>query len=124
MHVRYKPLFDQLTVYGDTANERKAEGYFSDMTRGLVDGHYSLIFGPSGNAFNPSAARRAVLDPNYYADSLLPAVQMLPLQEHYIDSATLITGSAAGPDGNEYVSMTAFTGTIGQRALYLNLNHF
>src|SRR6201996_3920771 len=43
MYTVYKPLFDQLTVF-DSAHEAKAEQYFSQMTQGLIDSHYTLEF--------------------------------------------------------------------------------
>src|SRR5579883_2409882 len=50
MYKVYKPLFDQLTIF-DSVNEMKAEQYFQQMTQGLIDSHYTLDFGFSGNSF-------------------------------------------------------------------------
>src|ERR1700678_3891263 len=71
MYTVYKPLFDQLTVF-DSAHESLAEQYFEQMTKGLIDSHYTLDFNLTGNAFNPAQYRKLLQDPNYFADSSFP----------------------------------------------------
>jgi carboxyl-terminal processing protease len=124
MYTVYKPLFDKLT-YFDSSDEALAEQYFSQMTQGLVDSHYTLEFMLTGNAFQPSTYRRLQMDPNYFTDSAFPAAVLDSLIPHkYIDPASLVMGTDTVTLEGSNVPFTAVTGTIQGNILYLYFSNF
>lgn len=124
MYTVYKPLFDQLTIF-DSSHEAKAEQYFSQMTRGLIDSHYTLDFELTGNSFQPATYRRLQLDPNYFTDSAFPAAVIDSLIPHkYIDPSSLVMGTDTVTLEGTATPFTAITGTISGNILYLYFSNF
>jgi hypothetical protein len=124
MYKVYKPLFDNLTIF-DSPHEALAEQYFSQMTQGLIDSHYTLDFELTGNAFQPSTYRRLQQDPNYFTDSAFPAAVLDSLIPHkYIDPSSLVMGTDTVDLEGSNVPFTAVTGTIQGNILYLYFSNF
>ena len=124
MYTVYKPLFDQLTIF-DNDNEAKAEQYFQQMTKGLIDSHFTLGFALTGNSFTPSEYRRLQTDPNYYADSSFPAAVLDSLvPAKYIDRDSLVMGTDTVVLQGANTPFTAVTGTIKGNTLYLYFSSF
>jgi carboxyl-terminal processing protease len=118
---KYRPLFEKLTTF-DAINESAAEGYFEEMTKGLIDSHFNLTFESSGNTFNPSTSNRYLQNPSYFSDSIFPRESLNQLIcSKYIDSSSLITGTDFIPGG---ITFDAITGTIRGKILYLYLSSF
>lgn len=123
MYKVYKPLFDQLTVF-DSAHEAKAEQYFSQMTQGLIDSHYTLSFA-SGNSFSPAEYRKLLTDPNYFTDSLFPtAVLDSLIPAKYLDSGSVVQGTDTVTLENQATQFKAVTGIIKGQVLYLYFSNF
>jgi len=123
VYANYKPLFDQLTVF-DSANETKAEQYFTEMCSGIIDGHFTLTFELTGNVFQPAVTKRLKMDPNYFADSTFPAAVL----DSLIPAKYLDTGAVKGTDtltieGSKTL-LTAVAGTINHSILYLYFSNF
>jgi carboxyl-terminal processing protease len=124
MYTVYKPLFDKLTIF-DSPHEALAEQYFSQMTQGLIDSHYTLDFELTGYGFQPSTYRRLQQDPNYFTDSAFPAAVLDSLIPHkYIDAASLVMGTDTVDLEGSDVPFTAVTGTIQGDILYLYFSNF
>jgi carboxyl-terminal processing protease len=124
MYTVYKPLFDKLTIF-DSPHEALAEQYFSQMTQGLIDSHYTLDFGLTGNAFQPSTYRKLQTDPNYFTDSAFPAAvvdSLIPAK--YIDPSSLVMGTDTVNLEGSNLPFTAVTGTIKGSILYLYFSSF
>lgn len=124
MYAEYKPLFAQLT-YFDSANEAKAEQYFSEMCQGLIDSHFTLTFELTGNTFSPAVYRKQAINPNYFRDSSFPsAVVDSLIPKKYIDAGTLVMGTDTIAFDGANTILTAVTGTINHSILYLYFNLF
>ncbi|HLZ86953.1 MAG TPA: S41 family peptidase, partial [Puia sp.] len=124
VYTRYKPLFAQLTSF-NSGNEAKAEQYFTEMTSGLIDGHYNLTFEATGRSFSPSLSRKLTADANFLQDSAYPATSLNTLIGLvYIDSGSLRMGSDPVTLGTSHTSLTAISGTIGGSILYLYFSNF
>ena len=124
MYTVYKPLFDKLTIF-DSPHEALAEKYFSQMTQGLIDSHYTLDFMLTGNAFQPSTYRKLQTDPNYFTDSAFPSAvidSLIPAK--YIDPASLVMGTDTVNLEGSNTPFTAITGTIKGSILYLYFSNF
>jgi carboxyl-terminal processing protease len=124
MYKVYKPLFDGLTIF-DSSHEALAEQYFSQMTRGLIDSHYTLQFMLTGNGFSPSEYRKLLQDPNYFADSSFPAAvldSLIPAK--YIDHSSLVMGTDTVNLEGTNSPFTAVSGTINGNILYLYFSSF
>ena len=124
MYTVYKPLFDQLTIF-DSAHEAKAEQYFQQMTKGLIDSHYDLQYQLTGNSFSPSTYRRLQQDPNYFVDSAFPAAvldSLIPAK--YIDHSSLVMGTDTVVLEGNSTPFTAVSGTIQGSILYLYFSSF
>ncbi len=124
MYKVYKPLFDQLTVF-DSAHESKAEQYFSQMTQGLIDSHYTLEFMLTGNAFSPAQYRKLQIDPNYFTDSAFPSAvldSLIPAK--YLDHGSVVKGTDTVSLEGTSTPFTAVTGTINGNILYLYFSSF
>src|ERR1700761_1089206 len=124
MYTVYKPLFDQLTIF-DSAHEAKAEQYFSQMTQGLIDSHYTLEFNTTGNAFQPAQYRKLLTDPNYFADSAFPAAvldSLIPAK--YLDAGSVVMGTDTVTLEGSATPFTAVSGTINGQVLYLYFSTF
>jgi len=124
MYKMYKPLFDQLTVF-DSAHEAKAEQYFSQMTQGLIDSHYTLQFMATGNSFSPAEYRRLRTDPNYFTDSTFPTAvidSLIPTK--YLDQGSVVKGTDTVSLEGTATPFTAITGTLGGSVLYLYFSNF
>lgn len=124
MYKVYKPLFDQLTIF-DSAHEAKAEQYFQQMTQGLIDSHYTLEFGYSGNAFSPAEYRKLLTDPNYFTDSAFPVgVIDTLIPTSYLDKGSVVMGTDTVSLEGTATPFTAITGTIKGSVLYLYFSSF
>lgn len=124
MYTVYKPLFDKLT-YFDSANEALAEQYFTQMTQGLIDSHYTLEFMLTGNGFSPSEYRKLKTDPNYFTDSAFPAAVLDSLiPARYIDKSSLHMGTDTVDLEGSSEPFTAVSGTINGNILYLYFSAF
>jgi carboxyl-terminal processing protease len=124
MYNVYKPQFDQLTVF-DSSHEALAEQYFSQMTKGLIDSHYTLEFMLTGNGFSPSQYRKLQQDPNYFTDSAFPAaVEDSLIPAKYIDPASLVMGTDTVNLEGTNSPFTAISGTINGNILYLYFSSF
>jgi carboxyl-terminal processing protease len=124
MYKVYKPLFDGLTIF-DSSHETLAEQYFSQMTKGLIDSHYTLQFMLTGNGFSPSEYRKLLQDPNYFADSSFPAAvldSLIPAK--YIDHSSLVMGTDTVNLEGTNSPFTAVSGTINGNILYLYFSSF
>lgn len=124
MYTVYKPLFDKLT-YFNSANETLAEQYFTQMTQGLIDSHYTLEFMLTGNGFSPSEYRKLKTDPNYFTDSAFPAAvldSLIPAK--YIDKSSLHMGTDTVDLEGSSEPFTAVSGTINGNILYLYFSAF
>jgi carboxyl-terminal processing protease len=124
MYTVYKPLFDNLTIF-DSPHEALAEQYFSQMTQGLIDSHYTLEFNLTGNAFQPSEYRKLQIDPNYFNDSAFPAAVLDSLiPSKYIDPSSLHQGTDTVVLEGSSEPFTAVSGTINGDILYLYFSAF
>jgi carboxyl-terminal processing protease len=124
MYAVYKPLFDKLTIF-DSPHETLAEQYFQQMTRGLIDSHYTLDFTLTGNGFQPSTYRKLQIDPNYFNDSAFPAAvldSLIPAK--YIDPSSLVMGTDTVNLEGSNTPFTAVSGTIKGSILYLYFSSF
>jgi len=124
MYKVYKPLFDQLTVF-DSSHEALAEQYFSQMTKGLIDSHYTLEFMTTGNEFQPSEYRKLQIDPNYFTDSAFPAAvldSLIPAK--YLTQGTVVQGTDTVTLEGTATPFTAVTGLINNQVLYLYFSNF
>jgi hypothetical protein len=124
MYTVYKPLFDKLTIF-DSADEALAEQYFSQMTQGLIDSHYTLDFELTGNAFQPATYRKLQQDPNFFTDSAFPAAVITSLiPTKYIDPSSLVMGTDTVTLEGSATPFTAITGTVRGSILYLYFSNF
>ncbi len=123
MYVTYKPLFDQLTTF-DSVSENKAEQYFNQMTRGLVDSHLTISYGATGRVVSPSQNRKLAIDPGYFSDSIFSrGLLNQVITKYYIDSSTLVMGTD-NTSGGIGGGLTAISGVIHGDILYLYISSF
>jgi carboxyl-terminal processing protease len=94
VYTTYKPLFANLKTF-DSSSSTLAEKYFTDMTAGLIDSHYTLTFELNGNLVSPAYNRKVKLRaanpdsiyslPNELFTSYIP--------QKYIDKQSLKKGT-------------------------------
>jgi len=116
IYTQYHPLFDNLSF--NDADQKKAEGYFRQITSGLKDGHYRITFNKKpllDSVINPSIARKS-LETGFHAP-----YNYLDIVTPYLDKGYY---SAKGSIINNYASIKVTTGTIDQNLLYFNCNFF
>jgi carboxyl-terminal processing protease len=125
VYTTYKPLFANLKTF-DSSSSTLAEKYFTDMTAGLIDSHYTLTFELNGNLVSPAYNRKVKLRaanpdsiyslPNELFTSYIP--------QKYIDKQSLKKGTDSIMLDGSIMPFTAITGTINNNVLYFYFNSF
>lgn len=122
VYTKYKPLFANLNISNDD-DRKKAQDYFTEMTKNLVDAHYTIFFnenflysGSSSSYIKPTRSKKDALfntnpDSVFYADETL-YLDVIP--NHYLDASSV--------HRNDYGTMHLITGTINNNILYLRFN--
>lgn len=125
MHRKYQPLFANLKTFNDNDNQQ-AEKYFTAMTANLVDSHFNITFNLTGSQEDPALNRKIAIA-TQHPDSIyeLPPdffTKIIP--DHYIDKASLVTGTDSIVVNAAQTGFTAVTGTINNDILYLYFSDF
>ncbi len=116
VYVKYSPLFDQLS--NSKTDTLKSISYFKQITEGLIDGHYLILFKPfllSDSTIDPGVVRRKNL-PNYHE-----AYNYVNLVRTYLDNG-YVEEKGNIIQGNKLIS--AISGVINGNALYFSCNFF
>jgi hypothetical protein len=100
------------------ADRRKSVGYFRQMTKSLIDCHYSITFNQAplnDSIINPQYIQKSVRSnfhqPYNYSPGVIPY-----LDKNYLFSKGTIVNNTS--------LITVTTGTINQKILYFNTNFF
>lgn len=119
MYETYQPLFAQLDVNNDD-DIYKGYSYFKEMTAGLSDGHYALMFNSyllKDSIISPSVIQRKRA--GVFHNSLSPQYFMNQLAPKYLN-----TGYITGSTNSDYGMLHAVSGTINGEILYLYFSNF
>jgi hypothetical protein len=113
---QYQPLLKNLNIHSQR-DVSLAVSYFTAMTSGLIDAHYSIDFTSpflAGVSTFP-ALNRKMRDPNWH-----PPYPYLTVDTTYLD-AGYRNGSYVSSDGQR---ISALSGTIGGKVLYFGCDGF
>ena len=118
VYSRYRPLFSSLNI-NDSNDVRKSVGYFHDMTKGLIDGHFTLTF-------TDSQLVSATIDPAYERiqkrnDFHSPFFYAPIVAGRYLDSNFIFGYDSTTSPGD---LRFALTGTINRNVAYLTFSEF
>lgn len=118
IYLTYKPKFTNLNLGNDSDIKRSVQ-YFTEMTKGLNDGHYQINFLNSAiaNSFiNPSLNKKQLSAQFHY-----------PYPYYRVDTAYLDKGFQLGLDyGNisNNLPFAVLSGTIDKKILFFSCNQF
>jgi carboxyl-terminal processing protease len=118
MYKKYKPIFAQLDL-DNISDIRKSVQYFTDMTKGLIDGHYYISFS------NPAIANLFVY-PSYDRKKMVAGFHY-PYYYFNIDTSYLDSNYSLGHDYNSSFNgqpLTTLSGTIENKILFFSCTNF
>lgn len=118
MYNRYRPLFQKLNLKNDE-DVRKSVGYFKQMTKGLIDGHFNI-------RFTHPAITDSIVYPAFESKQKLPDFHY-PYSYIQVDTQYLDKGFRWGSDNNFStggIPLTVIAGTINHSILYFSCNEF
>ncbi|HJV19063.1 MAG TPA: S41 family peptidase [Sediminibacterium sp.] len=118
VYYRYKQSFDRLNL-ASPADNKEAFKLFSELTSGLIDGHFSIRFNPSiikDSIINPQLGRKKAEIGFYYP------YNYYNVDTNYLDKGYhLIFDNLFSRNG---VPLTVLSGTIKNKVLYFGCNSF
>jgi len=116
VYLKYKPLFSRLYLNSNVDLDTSLI-YFTQMTKGLIDCHYTLSFtnGPLSGQYIDPALNRKSTSPDFHS-----AFQYNSIDTNYLDKGYL-TGSYATTDNQQ---LFLISGTLGQSVVYFYCNLF
>lgn len=112
----YKPIFQNLNL-NDENDIKKSVNYFRQMTKGLIDCHYSINFLNSiiKDSFVFPAQERKIITPSFHSPFLY-----LSIDSNYLDKG--FTYGQYINSSNQQIY--AISGTINNKTLYFSCNEF
>jgi hypothetical protein len=118
MYSKYKPYFVKLDMKNNH-DVKKSVQYFREMTKGLIDGHYSI-------SFLPDAIKDSIVYPSYERKQSLSGFHYpfsyFKIDTNYLDKDFILGFNNAF--SNAGVPLSALSGTINHKILYFGCNSF
>lgn len=112
----YKPRFESLDI-NNPVHVKKAVGYFRDITKGIIDGHFRITFqhpAIADSQINPLLERKKLTSEFHQPYSYFQSVK------NYLDVGNLSASSFVNGAGPIFVA----TGSIRDSILYFSCSNF